>query len=118
MLAKLFQRLGHLLPGNIIVEWRDRDIAAVDDFCPALVWVNASSRIESAEGCLPASHMTDGSGAESSSRAVADTGIKRRSDDSNVKGFLRVRETLGMLEMCERADAGEPPLPTSRVISL
>ena len=44
--TQLKKRFGHLSQSESVVERRDRDIAAVEDFEARVVWVDASSSIE------------------------------------------------------------------------
>lgn len=52
MSPQLLQRLRHLLARNTVVHGRDGDVAAVDDLGPALIRIDARSRVEAAEGSL------------------------------------------------------------------
>ena len=47
--AQSAERLRHLLPGNVVIEGRDGDISAIDDFSPIRVGVDVGARVEAAK---------------------------------------------------------------------
>lgn len=50
--SQLFQGLRHLLLGYIIIDRRYRNISAIHDLGPVLIWINVCSGIVTAEGVL------------------------------------------------------------------
>lgn len=63
-LAELLERLGHLLPGDVIVKGGYGDVTAVDDLGPVGVGIDVRARVETSEGGLAGRSLTDGSRAE------------------------------------------------------
>lgn len=118
VLAQLLKCLCHLLPGDIVVERCDWNIAAVDDLCPALVWIDASPRIEATKGRLSACHVSNRARTKPGTRSVAHTRVERCPNNGDIEGLIRARETLLMLKMSKCANTREPPLVRLKAVAL
>jgi hypothetical protein len=70
--GKVCEGFAHLAQGEGVVEWRDGDVAAVDDRGPFLIWIETGSWVVAAETCLTGAGCADCSWAESGSGTVRD----------------------------------------------
>jgi hypothetical protein len=59
--TKLREGCSHLSQGHGIVDRCDGDIPAVENCCPALVWIDVGSRVEAPKGRLSAGSLPDSS---------------------------------------------------------
>lgn len=57
--TKLLEGQCHLRLGNVIVKWRDGNVATVNDLGPAQVRIDVGSRVEGPEAGLPRGGMAD-----------------------------------------------------------
>ena len=100
----------HLPEGELVVEGRDGDVAAVEDVGPGGVGVEARAVVEGAVGGLAGGGGAEGAGAEARAGAVGDGGVEGDAEDGDVVGDGGVGEAWGVGEVGEGADAGEGPL--------
>lgn len=109
-MGQIRERLSHLPESKGIIEWTDGNIAAVDDFGPALVRIDVCSRIVASKSSLTSRSCPYCSRSKTSSWSVRHGSIERCSENGDIVCFIGVLQATRMRKMGECGNTGKAPL--------
>lgn len=89
-MSKVVVSFGHLPQCEGVVEGRDGDVAAVYDFCPLGVRIDAGPWVEASEAGLAGTGSSNGTRAKACAGAVGNCCVEWRSENGNVIFLLWV----------------------------
>ena len=89
-MGKIVVSFAHLPQCESVVEGRDGNIAAVNDFCPLGVRIDASSWVEASEAGLASTGSSNSARSKACTGPVGHCGIEWRSENGNVIFLLRM----------------------------
>lgn len=108
--SQLLQCLRHLLLSNIIINRCYRDISAIHDLGPVLIWIDVCSRIVAAERVLATGCVTNTSWTKSCTGSIRHGGVEWSANNSDVVGLGWLCQAFDMIQVRESANAAECPL--------